>query len=202
MPWQVSGLFANANQQDEQLENQVGCSDGWRWGGRSQGLWEGAYLLWRMSFGPWHLKPASVTALSLVKRMRAQETTHLSSMTRPWGGGRRPSQEKQREPCFHPRSGRKTNFQNGLWKDRNGDTQRPQIFLVCTGVQVQLFPPFFRSRKPKKCVFLYFIKLREKMALNSFYSPAIIIYFQTLLQGTAPSSYPGLLLLINEPSLQ
>lgn len=154
-----------------------------------------------MSFGPWRLKPTSVTALPLVKRTRAQETTHLSSMTRcVWG---HPSQEKQREPCFHPRNGRKTNFQNGLWKDRNGPFLRgPQIFLACAGVLVQLFSPFFRSHKPKKCVFLYFIKLREKMALNSFYSPAIIIYFQTLLQGTAPSSYPGLLLLINEPSLQ
>lgn len=173
-------------------------------GWEESGLWEGAYLLWQdvlMSFGPWRLKPTSVTALPLVKRTRAQETTHLSSMTRcVWGG--HPSQEKQREPCFHPRNGRKTNFQNGLWKDRNGGTQRPQIFLACAGVRVQLFPPFFRSHKPKKCVFLYFIKLREKMALNSFYSPAIIIYFQILLQGTAPSSYPGLLLLINEPSLQ
>lgn len=35
-----------------------------------------------MSLGPWHLKPTLVTALLLVKRMRAQETTHLSSMTK------------------------------------------------------------------------------------------------------------------------
>lgn len=166
-------------------------------------LWERAHLLWQdvmMSFGLWHLKPTSVTALLLVKRTRAQETACLRSVT-----GGHPPQEKQRQSCFcllQGRSWRKTNFQNRPWKDRNGSAQRPWVFLVCTGVWVRLFPPFFRSCKPKKCVFLYFIKLREKMALNSFYSPAIIIYFQTLLQGTAPSSYPGLLLLINEPSLQ
>lgn len=62
-------------------------------------------------------------------------------------------------------------------------------------------PCFFRGGKRKKYVFLHFIKLR-KMALNSFCSPAIIIYFQTLLQGTAPFSYPALPFLINEPSLQ
>lgn len=39
-----------------------------------------------ISFGPWYLKPTLVTALPLVKRTRAQETTHLSSMTRPWEG--------------------------------------------------------------------------------------------------------------------
>lgn len=59
-----------------------------RW--EESGLWEGAYLLWwdiLMSFGPWRLKPTSVTALPLVKRTRAQETTHLSYMTRLGMGG-------------------------------------------------------------------------------------------------------------------
>ena len=85
----------------------------------------------------------------------------------------------------------------------NGGTQRPRGFFIFSGVQLKLPPPgpFFRGSKRKKYVFLYFIKLR-KMALNSFCSPAIIIYFQTLLQGTAPFSYPTLLFLINEPSLQ
>lgn len=83
--WRVPGLFTKASLWD----------GGWksRWGALKAGdgmravrTWQDrAHLLWQdnvMSFGPWHLTPTSVTALLPAERMRAQETTGLSSVTR------------------------------------------------------------------------------------------------------------------------
>jgi hypothetical protein len=142
-----------------------------------------------------------VTALLLAERVRARETTCLSSVTR----GVHHSKRRGSHVFTSCRTGVGGRPISKVGPGRSEPGPLRGLMFSCSTLESGCSappPPFFRSHKPKKCVFLHFIKLREKMALNSFYSPAIIIYFQTLLQGTAPSSYPRLLLLINEPSLQ